>query len=252
VAAVAAFLLVRALPSLRIAGLGFLTDRDWLPDAAGGRYGIAALAFGTVASSLVAVVLAVPVAVGTALYVTEVAPPAFGRWVAYAVDLLAAVPSVVYGLWGLVVLRPRLGGSLLTAGLVLAVMVVPLVAAVAREVFRRVPRDQREAARALGATRWQTIRTAVLPYARGGLVSATLLGLGRALGETIAVALVLGSAFRIDLRIDRPGGATIASNVATKFGEAGANGRSALVASGLVLFAITLVVTLLARRLVRR
>jgi phosphate transport system permease protein len=203
-------------------------------------------------SSLVAIVLAVPVAVGTALYVTEVAPPVFGRWVGYAVDLLAAVPSVVYGLWGLTVLRPRLGGSLLTAGLVLAVMVVPLVAAVSREVFRTVPRAHREAARALGATRWQTIRVAVLPYSRGGLVSATLLGLGRALGETIAVALVLASSFEVSWDLRRQGGGTIAGNIATKFGEAGANGRSALIASGLVLFAITLVVTLLARRLVRR
>jgi len=249
---VAAFLLLRALPALRVAGASFLTERDWLPDAVPARYGVAALAFGTVVSSAVALVVAVPVAVGTALFVTEVAPPRLGRLVGWSVDLLAAVPSVVYGLWGLTVLVPVLGGSLLTAGLVLAVMVVPIVAAVTREVFRTVPQTQREAARALGATRWQTIRVAVLPYARGGMVAATLLGLGRALGETIAVALVLASAYTVDARITRPGGATVAGNVATKFGEAGANGRSALVASGLVLFAITLAVNLLARRLVRR
>jgi phosphate transport system permease protein len=252
VGAVAVFLLARALPALSRAGASFLTERNWLPDAPGGRYGVAALAFGTVASSAVALAIAVPVGVGTALFVTEVAPARTGRLVGWAVDLLAAVPSVVYGLWGLTVLVPLLGGSLLTAGLVLAVMVVPIVAAVSREVFRTVPATQREAARALGATRWQTTRTAVLPAARGGLGAAGLLGLGRALGETIAVALVLGSAYRIDLDIAHPGGATIAGNVATKFGEAGANGRSALIASGLVLFAITLVVNLGARRLVRR
>jgi len=276
VAAIAAFLVARAIPAFRLAGLHFLTERTWFPDATPARFGIAALAFGTVVSSLGAVVLAVPVAVGSALFLTELAPPGFGRWVGYLVELLAGVPSVVYGLWGVYVLVPRLvpvgrwldrtlgfipifhsrsgtyGRSLFAASVVLAIMILPIIGAIAREVFRQVPQANREAALALGATRWETIRAAVIPYSRGGIVGAVMLGLGRALGETIAVALVLAASFRVDWHILEPGGNTIAANIATKFGEAGAHGRAALVASGLVLFAITLLVNVIARGVVYR
>jgi phosphate transport system permease protein len=271
-----AFLLGRAWPALRGAGASFFTERQWFPDASPARFGIAALVWGTVVSSVVALAVAVPVAVGSALYVTEYARPAVGRWIGYMVDVLAAVPSVVYGLWGLLFLVPRMvpaqrwlaehlgfvpffsdpgglyGKSIFAASVVLALMVLPIVAAVSREVFRQVPRELREAALALGATRWEMIRTAVLPTSRSGVVSAVILGLGRALGETIAVALVLAATFDVNAHILRPGGNTIAANIATKFGESGSVGRSALIASGLVLFALTLLVTMAARRAIRR
>jgi phosphate transport system permease protein len=276
IAAIAAFLVVRALPAFHRAGWRFLTERAWFPDATPARFGIAALAFGTIVSSIVALVLAVPVAIGTALFLTELAPPRIGRWIGYLVDLLAAVPSVVYGLWGVYFLVPRLvpvgrgldrtlgflplfrsrngtyGRSLFAASVILAIMILPIIAAIAREVFRQVPGAHREAALALGATKWETIRTAVLPYSRGGLVGAAMLGLGRALGETIAIALVLAASFKVDWHILEPGGNTIAANIATKFGEAGPPGRDALIASGLVLFAITLVVNVVARGVVYR
>ncbi len=270
-----AFLVTTAWPAVREAGGSFFMERQWFPDASPPRFGVAALVWGTVVSSVAAVLLAVPVALGSALYVTEYARPAVGRWVGYVVDVLAAVPSVVYGLWGLLFLVPRMvplqqwmaqhlgfipffsnpddlyGKSIFAASVVLALMVLPIVAAVSREVFRQVPRDLREAALALGATRWEMIRTAVLPSSRSGVVGAVILGLGRALGETIAVALVLAATFDVNVRILRPGGNTIAANIATKFGEAGSLGRSALIASGLILFAITLAVTMTARRVVR-
>lgn len=271
-----AFLVVRALPALREAGGQFLTERQWFPDAPKPRFGVAALVWGTLVSSVLSLLIAVPVALGSALYVTEYARPVVGRWIGYLVDVLAAVPSVVYGLWGLYFLVPRMvglqrwlgehlgfiplfrntqhlyGRSIFAASVVLALMVLPIVAAVTREVFRQVPRDMREAALALGATRWETIRISVLPASRSGILGAVILGLGRALGETIAVALVLAVTFDINLHILVPGGNTVAANIATKFGEAGAIGRPALIASGLVLFVITLAATAAARGVVRR
>ena len=271
-----AFLVGRAWPAIHTAGRGFLTERQWFPDATPARFGIAALVWGTLLSSVLALVIAVPVALGSALYVTEYAPAAAGRWIGYLVDVLAAVPSVVYGLWGLLFLVPRMvpmqrflaehlgfiplfhnpdgvyGKSVFAASVVLALMVLPIVAAISREVFRQVPLELREAALALGATRWEMIRTAVLPTSRSGVVGAVILGLGRALGETIAVALVLAATFDVNLHILRPGGNTIAANIATKFGESGSVGRSALIASGLVLFAITLAATVAARGVIRR
>jgi phosphate transport system permease protein len=275
-AVVTIFLLVKAWPAFRTAKLGFLTEKQWFPDSPGHRFGIAALAWGTIVSSLLSLVIAVPVAVGSALFITEYARPAVGRWIGYLVDVLAAVPSVVYGLWGLLFLVPRMvslerwlagnlgfiplfrnpddvyGNSLFDASVVLALMVLPIVAAVAREVFRQVPDPQREAALALGATRWEMIRTSVLPASRSGLFGGIVLGLGRALGETIAVALVLAATFDVNIEVLRRGGNTIAANIATKFGEAGVVGRSGLIASGLVLFGLTLVATTAARGVIRR
>ncbi len=271
-----AFLLTRAWPALRSAGGSFFTEREWFPDAEPARFGIAALVWGTLLSSVFALLLAVPVALGSALFVTEYARPAAGRWIGYLVDVLAAVPSVVYGLWGLLFLVPRMvpvqrwlaehlgfvpffsnpdglyGKSIFAASVVLALMVLPIVAAVSREVFRQVPRDLREAALALGATRWEMIRTAVLPSSRSGVVGAIMLGLGRALGETIAVALVLAATFDVHLRILGPGGNTIAANIATKFGEYADAGRGALIATGLVLFVLTFAVNAVARGIVIR
>jgi phosphate transport system permease protein len=276
IVAIAGFLVVRAVPAFSQAGVHFFTEKNWFPDATPAVFGIAALAFGTVLSAVLALAIAVPVALGTSLFLTELAPPRLSRWLGYLVDLLAAVPSVVYGLWGVYYLVPRLvpvgrwldstlgfiplfhsrtgtyGRSLFAASVVLAIMVLPIVAAISREIFRQVPRADREAALALGATRWEAIRLAVLPYSRGGVVGAVMLGLGRALGETIAVALVLSAAFKVDFHVLEPGGNTIAANIATKFGESGVGGREALIASGLVLFAITLVVNVVARGVVYR
>jgi len=273
---VTGFLLVRAWPALDRAGTRFFTETRWFPDTSPPHFGVAALAWGTLLSSALALLMAVPLALGAALYATQYARPVVGRWIGYLVELLAAVPSVVYGLWGVLFLVPRLGGlerwlahnlgfiplfhdpndlygrSIFAASVILALMVLPIIAAVAREVFRQVPDETKEAAFALGATRWEMIRTVVLPFGRSGVIGATVLGLGRALGETIAIALVLSATFDVNLHVLQPGGNTIAANIATKFGESGSGGREALIASGLLLFAITLIVTLAARVLVTR
>src|SRR5438105_4963341 len=276
IVAIAFFLVWKAIPAFRAAGFDFFTEKTWFPDASPAKFGVAALAFGTVLSSIIALILVVPVSIGAALALTELAPRGLGTVGGYLVDVLAAVPSVVYGLWGVYFLVPRLipmqrwlavhasfiplfqnksntfGRSVFAASAVLAIMILPIVAAISREVFRQVPQANREAALALGATRWETIRMAVLPPSRSGVAGAIMLGLGRALGETIAVALVLAATFNVNLHILEPGGNTIAANIATKFGEAGVQGREALIASGLVLFAITLAVNMAARAVVYR
>ncbi|TNC26141.1 phosphate ABC transporter permease subunit PstC [Amycolatopsis alkalitolerans] len=272
---IAAFLVIEAIPALQHDKSNFFSTLAWDPDQTG-EFGIAALAFGSILSSLLALIIGVPIAVGVGLYISQYAPRAVARPLGYIVDLLAAVPSVVFGLWGLIWLVPTLiplseflnkwlgwfplfassnntyGKSMFAAGVVLAVMILPIVAALCREVFIQTPDEHIEAAYALGATRWEMIRMAVLPYGRSGMISAIVLGFGRAIGETIAVALVLSSSNVITFHIFDPAGATIAANVANKFGDAGATGRSALIASGLVLFAITLVVNFGARAIVRR
>jgi phosphate transport system permease protein len=276
--AIAIFLVVKALPALHADKASFWTTKTWNPDG-DQVFGIAALAFGTVLSSLLALLMAVPVAIGVAIYITEYAPRRLSNGLGYATDMLAAVPSVIYGLWGLLFLLPHLVGlqvflnhyfgwiplfggdegdvsafskSVFGAAVVLAIMILPIVAAVTREVLRQVDPAQKEAALALGATRWEMTRTAVLPPSRPGIISAVMLGLGRALGETIAVALLIGNTFTTSVKVLVPGGTTIAANIANRFGEAGATGRSALIASGLVLFAITLVVNLVARFVIYR
>ena len=277
-AAIATFLIVKAVPAFEHDKASFWTTQEWDPDVSG-KFGIAALVFGTVLSSVIALVMAIPVAVGVAIYITEYAPPPLARPLGYATDMLAAVPSVVYGLWGFFFLLPHMVGlqrflnhyfgwiplfagpkgdvgsfskSVFSASVILAIMILPIIAAITREVLRQVDPSHKEAALALGATRWEMIRTAVLPPSRPGIVSAVMLGLGRALGETIAVALVIGNTFSISSHILVPGGGTIAANIANRFGEAGALGRSALIASGLVLFAITLLVNLIARYVIFR
>ncbi len=274
---VAVFLISKALPSLHKDSSNFLTERQFLTDQSPPVFGIAALVFGTVLTSFLALVMAVPVALGVSLYVTEYAPPRVARPLGYLVDLLAAVPSVIYGLWGIDFLLGHslgfqtflqkhlswipifsndvgaVGRSILLASVVLAVMITPIIAAISREVFTQVPQANREAAYALGATKLEMIRTAVLPYSRAGVISAIMLGLGRALGETIAIAIVLSASFDISFQILRAtGGNTIAANIATKFGEADPIGRGALIATGLVLFAITLAVNMGARAVIYR
>ncbi len=276
IVAIGAFLVGEALPSLRDNSVNFLTSKTFRPESDPPAFGIAVLLAGTVLTSLVAMVLAVPVALGVALFVTQYAPRKLAGFLGGVVDLLAAVPSVVYGLWGLAFLNAKIqpfnaglndnlgwiplfgdtggryGKSLLLASVVLAIMVLPIIAALSREVILQVPSALVEAALALGATRWEAIRVAVLPPSRPGIVSAVMLGLGRALGETIAVALVLGFTPEITVKILGPGSNTIAANIATKFTEYSQSGRGALIATGLVLFVITFAVNALARTIVLR
>ncbi|GGZ77781.1 phosphate ABC transporter permease subunit PstC [Streptomyces bluensis] len=275
-AAIAAFLTYRAALALSENKANFLTYEDWLPQNTPPMFGIATLAFGTVVSSVIAMVLAVPVAIGIALFISHYAPRKLAAPLAYLVDLLAAVPSIVYGLWGALILVPHLDGlnkwldaylgwtyifdkagtgparSLFTVGILLAIMILPIITNVTREVFLQVPRMHEEAALALGATRWETIRMSVLPFARSGIISASMLGLGRALGETMAVATVLSPNFIISGHLLDPGGGTFAQNIASKFKEATPLGQDALIASGLVLFVITLLVNGAARYIIGR
>jgi len=253
--------------------IGFVFTNNW--DVAHNFFGAWPLVAGTLITSAVALVLGVPVAVAAALYVTELAPPRLRGVFALMLDLLAAVPSVVYGLWGVFILIPKLkpaeqwfshtfsflpfvggpvsGPNYFIAGLILAIMIVPIVSAVSREVIDTVPLQEKEGALALGATRWEMIRLAVLPHARAGIISAAMLGLGRAIGETIAVTLVIGSAPTIGHQIFDQG-YTLAAVIANEFGEAspGSLHISALIAAGLVLFVLTLLVNGVARALVLR
>jgi phosphate transport system permease protein len=276
--AILAFLVWKGWPAFGKDNANFFTTKTWAPDSQH-VFGIAAMAYGTVVSSLIALVIAVPIAVGVALFVTEYAPPRLSRVLGYLTDLLAAVPSVIYGLWGVFVLVPHLApvqkflnsafgwipifggshdnldvgaGSLFAVGVVLAIMVLPIVSAICREVFRQADPGHKEAALALGATKYEVIRTAVLPPSRSGIIGATMLGLGRALGETIAVVLVLGVSNNISAHVLQPGGNTIAANIANQFGDSGPVGLPALIASGLVLFAITLIVNFAARAVIYR
>ncbi|MGW1162134.1 phosphate ABC transporter permease subunit PstC [Streptomyces sp. NPDC002513] len=274
-AAIAVFLTYRAAIAISDDHGNFLTTFEWNTNLNPPVFGIAVLAFGTVVSSIIAMALAVPVAVGIALFLTHYSPRRLAGPIAYVIDLLAAVPSIVYGLWGALVLVPHMAGlfgwlddylgwtgifswqggaprSLLTVGVLLAIMILPIITNVSREVFRQVPQMHEEAALALGATRWEVVRMAVLPFGRSGVISASMLGLGRALGETMAVATVLSPTFSIQASLLDPGGGTFAQNIASKFGEATDQGRDALIASGLVLFVITLLVNGAARVIIAR
>ncbi|MZE73607.1 phosphate ABC transporter permease subunit PstC [Streptomyces sp. SID5789] len=274
-AAIAAFLTYRAALAISEDEANFFTTFEWNPSGDPAEFGIAVLAFGTVVSSIIAMVIAVPIAVGIALFITHYAPRRLGGPIAYVIDLLAAVPSIVYGLWGALVLVPHLNGlygwldqylgwtgilewnggaprSLFTVGILLAIMILPIITNVSREVFRQVPRMHEEAALALGATRWEVIRMSVIPFGRSGVISASMLGLGRALGETMAVAMVLSPTFDISPSLLDPGGGTFAQNIASKFNEATVMGQDALIASGLVLFVITLAVNGAARMIIAR
>jgi phosphate transport system permease protein len=274
-AAIAAFLTYRASMVLSKNDGNFLTTFEWNANATPPVFGIAVLAFGTIVSSVIAMAIAVPIAVGIALFITHYAPKKIGGTIAYVIDLLAAVPSIVYGLWGALFLVPHLTGfyswlddyfgwtgifewqggaprTLLAVGILLAIMILPIITNVSREVFRQAPLMHQEAALALGATRWEVIRMSVIPFGRSGVISASMLGLGRALGETMAVATVLSPSFEINASLLDPGGGTFAQNIAAKFSEAGEQGRDALIASGLVLFIITLVVNGAARAIIAR
>ncbi|AWN28816.1 MULTISPECIES: phosphate ABC transporter permease subunit PstC [Streptomyces] len=274
-AAIAVFLTYRSVLAISGDKANFFTTLDWNATGLEPKFGIAVLAFGTVVSSVVAMVIAVPVAVGIALFISHYAPRRLSSTLGYVIDLLAAVPSIIYGLWGALFLVPHLTGlytwlddylgwtgifeygggaarSLFTVGILLAIMILPIVTSVSREVFLQVPKMHEEAALALGATRWEVIRMSVLPFGRSGIISASMLGLGRALGETMAVATVLSPSFLINTSLLDPGGGTFAQNIASKFSEADQFGQDALIASGLVLFVITLLVNGAARLIIAR
>jgi phosphate transport system permease protein len=264
-----------AWPAFREEGLSFVLSDDWAPSE--GQFGALAFIYGTMLVSVIALVLSVPVSLGIALFANEAAPRRMRRSVVYVLDLLAAIPSVVYGLWGVLVLAPALrpvfdqigsavagwpvlgtlfgegssGRSFLTAGMILAVMITPIITSLSREVIATVPPAQREAAYGMGATRWEVVRSAVLPWGRGGITGAVMLGLGRAMGETIAVALVIGSTAQITLDLFAPGDA-MAAVIANQFGEASGVHRAALVGLGVVLFGVTIAVNMTARAVVGR
>ena len=254
-------------------GVGFVTTSTWDPVAE--QFGALPLIFGTLVSSLIALLIAVPLSLGVAIYLTEFAPNALRQPVAFVIGLLAAIPSVVYGLWGIFVLIPFLkstvfpllrstlgflpffqgtiyGPSMLAAGIILAIMVMPYIMSVAREVLLAVPNSQREAALALGATRWEAVTSAVIPYARSGIIGAVILGLGRALGETMAVTMLIGNRHEIATSLFAPG-YTMAAAIANEFAEAvGDIHLSSLAYVALVLFAVTVVVNAGARLLIWR
>jgi len=268
----------QALPAFRQEGLGFITSDQWIPSQ--DRFGALPFIYGTMVVSAIALVFAVPVSMGIALFLSELAPRRLRRPVVYLIDLLASVPSVVFGLWGLLVLTqpgpgggdppivgfyrwisdvtepipglrvlfgpPLNGKSFFLAGVILALMITPIVTSLIREVYNTVPRGHKEAALALGATRWEMIRGAVFPHSRAGTVAAVMLGLGRAMGETIAAALVIGSSPQITARLFGSGDA-MAAVIANQFGEAGGTHRSALIGLGVVLFVMTIMVNVVAR-----
>jgi phosphate transport system permease protein len=275
IAAVAVFLLARAIPALTANSANFFTDRVWNPGGNPAQFGIPDLLWVTVISSVVAMVISVPVAVGVALFLTQYAPPRLARPFAAAIDLLAAVPSIVYGLWGAYVVLNYLSSiqngvgkllgwiplfsedqtipnSIFAGSVILAIMILPIVSALSREVFAQTPATHKEAALALGATRWEVIRTAVLPFGRPGVISASMLGLGRALGETIAVLFIINTVPTFSWSVFT-GGETFASRIARDAGEFDTPQKTgAYIAAGLVLFVLTFAVNAVARIVIER
>lgn len=268
------FLLVQGFQALQVAGFGFFTTEAWDPNS--GNFGIAAVLCGTIFIALTAIVIAVPLSLGTALYISEYAPLAIRSTLVSIIDLMAAVPSVVYGLWGMFLLEPSVlpvaqwisttfgwipflsvagfdpndplasptvfTASTFIAGIVVALMVAPIATSIMREVFTQAPSGEREGALALGSTRWGMIRRVVLPFGRGGIIGGTMLGLGRALGETIAVYLIISPVFVVQPHILEKGANSISALIALRYNEASGFEISALMAAGLALFLLTLVV----------
>jgi phosphate transport system permease protein len=278
------FLFQRGWPALRQAGWAFLTEQRWEPDQH--VFGIAAVLTGTLLIAAVAAVIAVPLATGVALYISEYAPVRFRGALTNLVDLMAAVPSVVYGLWGFILLQEQLiplarwlsmnlGGipvfsvdgadpdnpfedltvyksSTFAAGIVVALMIMPIICSVMRESFTQAPAGEREGAYALGATKWGMIRAVVLPFGRGGMIGGTMLGLGRAMGETIAVFMIISPLFLVQPHILQTGASSVSSLVALRWGAASPFELSALMAAGLALFMLTLVVNFAASAIIAR
>jgi phosphate transport system permease protein len=284
IVAIGLFLSIQAFPAIKVAKFSFLTTQAWEPDIH--HFGVAGILIDTIFIALVAVVIALPVALGLALFISEIAPARIKRTLVSLVDLMAAVPSVVYGLWGLLFLEPRIIGlarwistwlrwipvfkvngadptnpigsvtiytaSTFIVGVVVSLMVIPILCSVMREAFSQAPLGEREGAYALGATRWGMIRTVVLPFGRGGIIGGTMLGLGRALGETIVVILIISPVFTINTHILQSGGNSISALIANLYNESDSFGIAALMGAGLALFALTLVVNFSASAVVAR
>jgi phosphate transport system permease protein len=280
-ALIGTFLTVQGIQAFRVSGISFFTESQWLVDQ-GGSFGIAAVLSYTVQIALVALAIAVPVSITTALFITEYAPLRFRRFLTSTVDLLAAIPSLIFGLWGLFFLQPQMvglsrwlathlgfipffrvesdqalteglfPGSTFIAGVIVSLMVIPICTSVMREVFSQAPAGEKEGALALGGTRWGVIRDVVLPFGRGGIIGGSMLGLGRALGETIAVTLIISVTFEPSFGILQQGSNSIAALIALKFSESNDLGISALMAAGLVLFMTTLAVNTVASIVVGR
>jgi len=277
------FLGAKSISTFQLYGFRFLTETQWEPDL--NKIGISSVLVGTVLVALVALVIAFPLALATALYISEYAPARLKATLVALVDLMAAVPSIIYGAWGFFLLMPyakyvsrwlhqylgfipifrvdtdpnaavwaqaRYTGSMFIAGIVVAMMVLPIACAIMRGVFAQAPPGEREAAYALGGTRWGMIRTVVLPFGRGGIIGGTMLGLGRALGETVAVALVLSTAFDLKFRVLENGGNTISKLIAERFGDATSVQLAALLTAGFVLFLMTLGVNTVAATFISR
>ena len=278
-ALIALFLVLRGLDALRLTGWSFFTEQKWQTDAR--QFGIGAVLPDGLIIATTALVIAVPVALCTALFISEYAPAGLRRPLITLIDLMAAIPSIVYGLWGLAFLTPHiigvdrwlsthLGGILpflrvrtgdydtsytqaaFIAGVVVAMMIIPIITALSREVFSQAPTGEREGAYALGSTRLGMVRTVVLPFGKGGVIGAVMLGFGRAMGETIAVALIISPVFTITTHPLESGGNSISALIALRFGESDQLALSALMAAGLVLFAITLAVNTIASAVVAR
>lgn len=284
IALVGVFLTIRAWAAIKVAKFSFLTTQAWQPDIH--HFGIAGIMTGTILIAVVAVAIAIPVALGLALYITEVAPASIKRTLVSLVDLMAAVPSVVYGLWALLFLQNRVVGisrwistwfgwipilkvngadptnpaqsgtlysaSTFIVGIAVSLMVIPILCSVMRETFSQAPLGEREGAYALGATRWGMIRTVVLPFGKGGIIGGTMLGLGRALGETIVVILIISPVYTANLHILQSGGNSVSGLIANLYAESSAFGTSAQMAAGLALFALTLAVNFAAASVVAR
>ena len=278
------FLAFRAAQALRTAGWSFLTTQAWNPGS--GAFGIAAVMIGTFLIAGVAIVVAIPLSIGTALYISEYAPRGIQRFLIAIIDLMAAVPSVVFGLWGFFLLQWKVTtvsnwlsswfywfplfhvnnvnrnnplttpttftSSSFDAGLVVGLMITPIISSVMREAFSQAPAGEREGAFALGSTRWGMIRSVVLPFGRGAMIGGTMLGLGRALGETLAVTLIISPVYAIQAHILQHGTSSISSLIALHYGESTPFGISALMAAGLALFAVTLLVNFIAAQIVAR
>ena len=274
------FLVFNGFEAMRSAGLSFITGFDWVDaipeEGQPASYGIGAMLYGTMVTGILAMIMGVPVAVGTALFLSYYAPEWIKKPMVVVVDVMAAIPSIVYGLWGYFVLMPHaeywaklihkyfgfipffdmpanaFSRSPFIAGLVLAIMIIPIVTSVSREVFAQTPLDRIQAAYALGATKWSMIKAVVFPYGAGGVVGGAMLGLGRALGETVAVYTVLNLVYDIRIEVLLSAGGNVASMIVNKFGEADAPELKALMAAGFVLFLVTLIVNFIANIIINR
>ena len=277
-AMILAFLVYRGMWALRADGFSFFTKQNWI--FVGNQFGIGGVLPGTLIIGGIASLIAIPIALATAIFISEYAPDRLGRPLIAVIDLMAAIPSIVYGLWGRFFLMPRVigvmswlsrhlswfppfrttveassstfVGSPMIAAMVVSLMAIPIITSLSREVFSQAPQGEREAAYALGSTRWGMVRTVVLPFGRGGAIGAAMLGIGRALGETIAVLLIISSSFKLNWHVLQTGGYSIASMIASNWASATYDQLSALMAAGLILFAITLIVNSLAAVVITR